>query len=125
MHIFPTVAFRRRFHKVQAVLPALWAWTTSSCSMMQNDIQLSTETKDVTIEDTAKKYEAWGWKVIKIDGNDADAIRGALNEAKAEAERPTLIIGHTVMGKGARKADGSSYEANCATHALLWAVMLM
>ena len=81
-----------------------------------NDIQLSTETKDVTIEDTAKKYEAWGWKVITIDGNDADAIRGALNEAKAEAERPTLIIGHTVMGKGARKADGSSYEANCATH---------
>ena len=81
-----------------------------------NDIQLSTETKDVTIEDTAKKYEAWGWKVITIDGNDADAIRGALNEAKAEAEHPTLIIGHTVMGKGARKADGSSYEANCATH---------
>ena len=81
-----------------------------------NDIQLSTETKDVTIEDTAKKYEAWGWKVIKIDGNDADAIRGALNEAKAETERPTLIIGHTVMGKGARKADGSSYEPNCATH---------
>ena len=81
-----------------------------------NDIQLSTETKDVTIEDTAKKYEAWGWKVITIDGNDADAIRGALNEAKTEAERPTLIIGHTVMGKGARKADGSSYEANCATH---------
>ena len=81
-----------------------------------NDIQLSTETKDVTIEDTAKKYEAWGWKVICIDGNDADAIRAALTEAKAEKERPTLIIGHTVMGKGARKADGSSYEANCATH---------
>ncbi|WP_300812537.1 transketolase [uncultured Bacteroides sp.] len=81
-----------------------------------NDIQLSTETKAVTIEDTAKKYEAWGWKVIKINGNDPDAIRGALNEAKAETERPTLIIGHTVMGKGARKADGSSYEANCATH---------
>lgn len=81
-----------------------------------NDIQLSTETKAVTAEDTAKKYEAWGWKVIKIDGNDADAICSALNEAKAETERPTLIIGHTVMGKGARKADGSSYEANCATH---------
>ena len=81
-----------------------------------NDIQLSTETKDVTIEDTAKKYEAWGWKVIKINGNDPDAIRAALNEAKAETEKPTLIIGQTVMGKGARKADGSSYEANCATH---------
>lgn len=81
-----------------------------------NDIQLSTETKDVSIEDTAKKYEAWGWKVININGNDPDAIRTALTEAKAETERPTLIIGHTVMGKGARKADGSSYEACCATH---------
>lgn len=81
-----------------------------------NDIQLSTETKDVTIEDTAKKYEAWGWKVINIDGHNPDQIRAALNEAKAETERPTLIIGKTIMGKGARKADGSSYEANCATH---------
>jgi len=81
-----------------------------------NDIQLSTETKDVSLEDTAKKYEAWGWKVITINGNDPDAIRAALTEAKAETERPTLIIGHTVMGKGARKADGSSYEACCATH---------
>lgn len=81
-----------------------------------NDVQLSTETKDVTIEDTAKKYEAWGWKVLTINGNDPDTIRGALNEAKAESERPTLIIGHTVMGKGARRADGTSYEACCATH---------
>lgn len=81
-----------------------------------NDIQLSTETKVVTIEDTAKKYEAWGWKVIKIDGNDCEQIRKAINEAKAEIERPTLIIGHCVMGKGARKDDGSSYEHNCKTH---------
>lgn len=81
-----------------------------------NDIQLSTETKAVTNEDTAKKYEAWGWKVITIDGNDPDAIRSALTEAKSETERPTLIIGHTLMGKGARKADGSSYENDCATH---------
>ena len=81
-----------------------------------NDIQLSTVTKDVTSEDTAAKYEAWGWKVIKIDGNDCGQIRAALREAKAEKERPTLIIGHCIMGKGARKADGSSYECNCATH---------
>ncbi len=81
-----------------------------------NDIQLSTTTQEVTTEDTAKKYEAWGWKVICINGNNPDEIRQALNEAKAETERPTLIIGHTVMGKGARKADGSSYEACCATH---------
>ena len=81
-----------------------------------NDIQLSTETKDVTTEDVAMKYKAWDWKVIEINGNDPDAIRAALQEAKAESERPTLIIGKTTMGKGARKADGSSYEANCATH---------
>ena len=81
-----------------------------------NDIQLSTETKDVTTEDVAMKYKAWDWKVIEISGNDPDAIRAALKEAKAESERPTLIIGKTTMGKGARKADGSSYEANCATH---------
>ncbi len=81
-----------------------------------NDVQLSTDTKDVTTEDTATKYKAWGWKVLTIDGNDADEIRRALKEAKAETERPTLIIGHTVMGKGARRADGTSYEACCATH---------
>lgn len=81
-----------------------------------NDIQLSTETKVVTQEDTAKKYEAWGWYVQKIDGNDCDQIREALKSAKAEKERPSLIIGHCVMGKGARKEDGSSYEHNCNTH---------
>lgn len=81
-----------------------------------NDIQLSTETQEVTSEDVAMKYRAWDWKVISIDGNDPDAIRAALLEAQAEKERPTLIIGKTVMGKGARKADDSSYEACCATH---------
>mgnify|MGYP000096218552 FL=1 len=64
-----------------------------------NDIQLSTETKDVTIEDTGKKYEAWGWKVIQINGNDVNEIRKALKEAKAEISKPTLIIGNTVMGE--------------------------
>ena len=81
-----------------------------------NDIQLSTACQEVTCEDVAKKYEAWNWKVITINGNDADEIRAALIEAKAESERPTLIIGKTVMGKGARRADNSSYENCCATH---------
>ena len=81
-----------------------------------NDIQLSTEVKVVMAEDTAKKYEAWGWYVQEINGNNVDEIRAAIKNAQAEKERPSLIIGHTIMGKGARKADGSSYEANCATH---------
>ena len=83
-----------------------------------NDIQLSTETKEVTKEDTAKKYVAWGWKVVTIDGNNADAIRAALKEANAETEKPTLIIGKTIMGLGALKADGSSFERQCATHGM-------
>ena len=81
-----------------------------------NDVQLSTNTEDVTTENVAMKYEAWDWKVITINGNDPDEIRKALTEAKAEKNRPTLIIGETTMGKGARRADGSSYEADCATH---------
>ena len=81
-----------------------------------NDIQLSTTCQEVTNEDVAKKYESWNWKVITINGNDPDEIRAALKEAKAETERPTLIIGNTIMGKGCLKADGSSYEHNCGTH---------
>ena len=81
-----------------------------------NDIQLSTPCSSVTSENVAQKYAAWNWKVIEINGNDVEQIRQALDEAKAEKERPTLIIGKTIMGKGARKADNSSYEANCATH---------
>ena len=81
-----------------------------------NAIQLSTKVEDVMNEDTAKKYEAWGWYVQKINGNNVDEIRAAIKNAQAETERPSLIIGACVMGKGARKADGSSYESNCATH---------
>lgn len=81
-----------------------------------NEIQLSTETKVVMAEDTAAKYKAWNWKVIEINGNDVQEIRQALDAALAEHERPTLIIGKTIMGKGALKADGSSYEHCIKTH---------
>ena len=81
-----------------------------------NEIQLSTETKVVMIEDTAAKYRAWNWNVIEINGNDVQEIRQALNAALEENDRPTLIIGKTVMGKGALKADGSSYEHSIKTH---------
>lgn len=83
-----------------------------------NDIQLSTSTNEVTRENTAMKYEAWGWKVITIDGNNPEQIRKALMQAIAEKEAPTLIIGKTIMGKGAVKADGSNYERMCATHGM-------
>ena len=81
-----------------------------------NDIQLSTETKDVISEDTAMKYRAWGWNVLEINGNDCQQIREALDAAKKEDKRPTLIIGKCIMDKGARQADNSSYENSCKTH---------
>jgi transketolase len=81
-----------------------------------NDIQLSTETNAVTSEDTAAKYKAWGWNVLNIPGNDAGEIRSALRSALNEKKRPTIIIGKTIMGKGAVKEDGSNFERQCSTH---------
>ena len=81
-----------------------------------NDIQLSTECKEVMREDTEAKYRAWGWNVVTINGNDPDEIRKALTDAQKEQTHPTLIIGKTIMGKGALKADGTSYEHSIKTH---------
>lgn len=81
-----------------------------------NNVQLSTTVEEVTAENVAMKYEAWGWKVITINGNDVTEIRKALTEAKAETSRPTLIIGNTIMGKGALGEDKSSYENKVSTH---------
>lgn len=81
-----------------------------------NDIQLSTSTDEVTTEDTAMKYESWGWKVVTIDGHDHDQIRKALQDANNETEKPTLIIGKTIMGKGCVAADGSMFEGHCELH---------
>ena len=81
-----------------------------------NNIQLSTTVEEVTAENVAMKYEAWGWKVISINGNDVNEIRKALDEAKAETQRPTLIIGDTIMGQGAMGADKSNYENKVSTH---------
>lgn len=81
-----------------------------------NNVQLSTTVEEVDTEDVQKKYEAWGWKVLHINGNDVAQIRAALTEAKAEKQRPTLIIGDTLMGKGAMGPDQSSYENKVSTH---------
>ena len=83
-----------------------------------NDIQLSTETKYVTIEDSSMKYRSWGWNVINIDGNDHNQIRNALKAANEEKEKPTLIIGKTIMGKGLLDKDGNSFEGKTSTHGM-------
>ena len=81
-----------------------------------NNIQLSTKVEEVSTEDIVAKYEAWGWNVISIDGNDVGEIRMALNRAINETEKPTLIVGHTVMGKGALGKEGESFENKVSTH---------
>ena len=116
MPIYPMVAFKEEISQGAGRLAGHLGLDNLIMFYDSNDIQLSTATDAVTSEDVAKKYEAWHWKVITIDGNDPDAIRTALTEAKAVTGQPTLIIGKTIMGKGARKADDSSYERNCATH---------
>lgn len=81
-----------------------------------NNVQLSTFVDEVSGEDTAMKYRSWGWNVMTIDGNDAAQIREALKKANEETERPTLIIGNTLMGKGAKGPNGESYENKVSTH---------
>lgn len=81
-----------------------------------NQIQLATRVDQVSTEDTARKYEAWGWRVMTIDGNDHDEIRAALMMAQQEAKRPVLIIGNTVMGKKLLDGEGHNYEFRVNTH---------
>ncbi|SFD93442.1 transketolase family protein [Flavobacterium phragmitis] len=81
-----------------------------------NDVQLSSMTDEVTSENTATKYESWGWKVITIDAHNHTQIRSALNAANAELKRPTLIIGRTIMGKGCVTSEGAMYEGQCELH---------
>lgn len=81
-----------------------------------NNIQLSTTVEEVMSEDVAAKYRAWNWNVIAVDGHDVEQMRAALKAAQDEKERPTLIIGRTVMGKGAVGPEGESYENKVSTH---------
>ena len=81
-----------------------------------NDIQLSTPTDEVTTEDTEMKYKSWGWNVITINGHNHDEIRKALQDANNQTEKPTLIIGKTIMGKGCLTLNGDMYEGHCELH---------
>ncbi|MCF0213318.1 MAG: transketolase [Muribaculaceae bacterium] len=81
-----------------------------------NRVQLSTMVDAVDREDVAMKYKAWGWRVIEVDGSDEVAIAQALKDAIAETEKPVIIIGNTIMGKGCVTADGKNFEGQCSTH---------
>jgi transketolase len=83
-----------------------------------NGIQLSTETSAVTAEDTAMKYKAWGWDVVTIEGNNHEQIRKALASALKSTDKPSLIIGKTIMGKGLVDNEGKSFEGKTSTHGM-------
>ncbi len=67
----------------------------------RNNIQIDGYTEDVMpIDDLRKKYESFNWHVLEVDGHNMQAIIDACNEAKAIYEKPTVIIAHTIAGKG-------------------------
>ena len=67
----------------------------------RNNIQIDGFTEDVMpLEPLALKWEAFGWHVLEIDGHNMEAINDAVNEGKAIFEKPTVIIAHTIPGKG-------------------------
>jgi transketolase len=67
----------------------------------RNNIQIDGPTEQVMpLEDLKAKWEAFGWHVLQIDGHNFDEIISACNEAKAIAEKPVVIIAHTIPGKG-------------------------
>jgi transketolase len=80
-------------------------------------------------EDVAQRFEAQRWHVQRVDGLDADGLRKAFEEAKAEAERPSLIVCRTTIGYGAPSKGGTaalhgaplgSEEAEATKRALGW-----
>lgn len=75
--------------------------------MDRNNIQIDGMTEDVMpLEPIADKYRAFNWHVLEVDGHNIRACIEAIEEAKAIAEKPTLIIAHTIPGKGVSEIEG-------------------
>ncbi|ENU1226863.1 transketolase [Providencia rettgeri] len=73
-----------------------------------NGISIDGEVEGWFTDDTAARFESYGWHVIRdIDGHDASQINAAINEAKKQADKPTLIICKTVIGFGSPNKAGS------------------
>lgn len=75
--------------------------------MDRNNIQIDGNTEDVMpLEPLADKYRAFNWHVLEVNGNDIRAFVTAVEEAKAIVEKPTIIIAHTIPGKGVSEIEG-------------------
>lgn len=58
-------------------------------------------------EDTKMRYKAYGWDVVEVDGNDLDALDAAFTELRRAQTKPTLVIAHTIIGKGSPHKQGT------------------
>ncbi len=72
-----------------------------------NHITIDGRTELTFTEDVAARYEAYHWQVLHVEGTDLAGIAAALTAAKAETQRPTLIVCNTVIGRGSPKLAGS------------------
>jgi transketolase len=67
----------------------------------RNNIQIDGSTEDVMpLEDLKAKWESFGWHVLEIDGNNIESVINAASEARAVTNRPSVVIAHTIPGKG-------------------------
>jgi len=71
-----------------------------------NGISIDGEVEGWFSDDTQKRFEAYGWQVLRVDGHDTEAIRQATIEAKAETQKPTLVICKTIIGLGSPNKQG-------------------
>jgi transketolase len=71
-----------------------------------NGISIDGEVEGWFSDDTAKRFEAYGWQVIRVDGHDADALRQATLDAQAETRKPSLLICKTIIGLGSPNKQG-------------------
>ena len=72
----------------------------------RNNIQIDGMTEDIMpLEPLRKKYEAFNWHVLEVDGHNFEEIVDAVEEAKAIYEKPTMIIAHTIPGKGVKEIE--------------------
>jgi transketolase len=69
--------------------------------VMRNNIQLDGDTEDVMpLEPLGEKWRSFGWDVLEIDGNNVGSVIGASEQARAVSDRPSVIVAHTIAGKG-------------------------
>ncbi len=92
-----------------AALAGVWKLGKLIVIYDKNDITIEGRISDTTAENVAERHKAQGWQVLEVDdGNDTDAIKAAIEFAKTDKDRPSLVVVRTVIGYGSSKADSAA-----------------